>query len=67
MEEPSSITPLVSEKQKRMRELSRAVTDLGHELQEINRQREEYIQHMRGGTMLYTDMYVQVLRVSITL
>ena len=47
MEDPASITPLITKKQWRMRAISKEVTDLQHKLQGIADQREEYIQHIR--------------------
>ena len=47
MEDPASVTPIITQKQSRMRELAREVTDLTHEMQSLGDKREEYIQHMR--------------------
>lgn len=47
MEDPASVTPLITEKQSRMRAISKEVTDLQHKLQGIADQREEYIQDIR--------------------
>lgn len=64
MEDPASITPLIAEKQGRIRELSSEVTQLNHELQELRSQREEYIQHLRGlihtVESLYQDTSIQL-------
>ena len=52
MEDPASITPLISQKQSRMRGVAREVTDLTHEMHSVNDKREECIQHMRREWLL---------------
>ena len=47
MEDPSSVYPLISEKNSEIRSVSEEVARLMQGMQEIGEQREEHIQHMR--------------------
>ena len=47
MEDPSSVSPLISEKNSEIRSVSEEVARLMQGMQEIGEQREEHIQHMR--------------------
>ena len=47
MEDPSSVCPLISEKNSEIRSVSEEVARLMQGMQEIGEQREEHIQHMR--------------------
>ena len=54
MENPTSIQPLIAEKNSQIRAVSEKVTQLTQEMQEISSQRDEHIQHMRRESLSHS-------------